>query len=152
MHRIRRQDRLFRLPATDWKALPVALILAAVVAGCGKKESATAATAGTNNVPESTQAAAPSTGQPAPNANPAPSAAKPPEIGVTVGPSTDSGLSSVQQLNRALLRFRMQNHRMPSSVEELASASGIQLPPPPPGKKYAFTGRGFVALVDNTAK
>jgi len=146
MKTLARVLKLFRLQ------IILILGIALLAAGCGKKESATAAAVAATNAPEAAQAAAPSDSQPTPNVSPAPAVAKPPEIGVTVGPSTDSNLSSVQQLNRALLRYRMQNHRMPSSVEELASSSGIQLPPPPAGKKYAFTGRGFVALVDNTGK
>jgi hypothetical protein len=46
----------------------------------------------------------------------------------------------------------MQNHRNPGSVEEASSVTGIQLPPPPAGKKYSLNGKGFVVLVDNSAK
>jgi hypothetical protein len=61
-------------------------------------------------------------------------------------------LTELQKLNRAVISFRMQKQRHPGTVEELATFAGIQLPAPPPGKKYAFNSRGLVVLVDNKTK
>jgi hypothetical protein len=127
----------------DWpqttrdKGLQLALVLGVVmlVAGCGKKESPKPATA----TPPTPPSAAPVTPMPPP-VNPGAAA------------SADADLTVLQQLNRAVINFRMQKNRNPSSVEEVASAAGIQLPAPPPGKKYAFNGRGMVVLVDNSTK
>jgi hypothetical protein len=55
-------------------------------------------------------------------------------------------------LNRSVLQYRMQNHRNPTSVEELAAFAGVQVPPPPAGKKYVFNSRGLIVLVDNSTK
>ena len=74
----------------------------------------------------------------------------PSNAGPVVVPGADSDLSVIQQLNRAAIGFRMQNRRFPSTVEELAVFANIQLPTPPPGKKYAFDKRGFVVLVDKS--
>jgi hypothetical protein len=75
-----------------------------------------------------------------------------PQVQVEAAANAESNLPIIQQLNRAALRYRMQNHRNPATVEELASAAGIQLPPPPAGKKYGFNSKGLVGLVDNPTK
>jgi hypothetical protein len=99
--------------------------------GCGKKETpAPAVTPGTTTNQQG----------------------RAPQVQVGTAANAENNLPIIQQLNRALLRYRMQNNRNPASVEELASAAGIQLPPPPPGKKYAFDKRGLVGLMDNPTK
>jgi hypothetical protein len=111
----------------------IALVLGATmwVTGCGKKESPT---------PTGTQATTNN------------QQGVPPQVKVEVSANAEGNLPIMQQLNRAMFRYQMQNHRNPASVEELASAAGIQLPAPPPGKKYAFDSRGIVVLIDNPAK
>lgn len=132
------------------KGMQLALVLgvALFAAGCGKKEGPQPAA----NTPSAPQNPA----QPAtPNAAPPPAAPvtpPPPTADTAAGAKADADLPVLQQLNRAVMGFRMQYHRNPASVEELASSAGIQVPPPPPGKKYAFNKRGLVDLVDISAK
>jgi len=143
------------------KGLQLVLVLSVALfaAGCGKKESPKPVT-NAPAAPDTTQPATPTatttptttTPTPtAPNANtppPTPSQPPPPPP-PAVAQSSDANLPILQQLNRAMFRFQMANHRSPASVEELAAAAGIQLPPPPPGKKYAINGRKMVVLMDN---
>jgi hypothetical protein len=130
---------------THQKGLYLALILgvAMFATGCGKKESA--APSATTAVPQQTAtqetaaAAAPSHGGYIP---PAPAATA----------AANAGLPVLQQLNRSVIQYRMQNHRNPTSVEEVAAFAGVQVPSPPAGKKYVFNGRGLIVLVDNPTK
>ena len=120
-------------------------------AGCGKKESpAPAATAATT--PDAAQPTNQLATQVATTPPAAPATPRPAPVNLTATANGDGDLSALQQLNRAVIGFRMQHQRNPSSVEEAAAAAGIQLPPPPPGKKYAFNNRGLVALVDSSTK
>jgi len=137
---------------TRQKGLYLALIWGVVMfaTGCGKKESpapAANATAPENTIQQTTQdatsAAAPATTSG--NAGYTP-------ISATAAANANSGTPVLQQLNRSVLQYKMQNRRNPTSVEELAAFAGVQVPSPPPGKKYAFNGRGFVVLVDNPTK
>lgn len=121
------------LRPTERVALCLALVLGVVMlaTGCGKKES------------------------PAPAAPPTAQTNQqggPPQVQVGAAANAEGNLPVLKQLNRAALRYRKQNGRNPASVEELASAAGIQLPEPPPGKKYGFNNRGIVVLMDNPAK
>ncbi len=133
--------------STGRLGVPLALILgvALFAAGCGKKESPK---------PEAnTPSASPNPAQPTtPNAAPPPVAPAPAPADTAAGAKADADLPVLQQLNRAVIGFRMQYHRNPASVEELATTAGIQLPPPPAGKKYAFNKRGLIDLVDISAK
>jgi hypothetical protein len=106
--------------------------LAIFAAGCGKKETA-APVAGPGASPE-TATVATASNRPAFSAP---------------APAINKNSSVLQQLNRAVLGFRMKNGRNPTSVEELATFAGIQVPPPPSGKKYVFNARGLVVMVDN---
>jgi hypothetical protein len=126
--------------------LQLALILtvALFAAGCGKKESPKPVV---NAPPESqtaTQAAAPNAAAPQ---TPLPAQANPT---VASGVEADPGI--IQRLNQAVMGFRLQKNRYPTSVEEVAAFANIQLPPPPAGKKYVLNGRGLIELVDNPAK
>jgi hypothetical protein len=129
---------------THQKGLYLALIwgVAMFATGCGKKESA--APSATTAAPEQTAtqetAAATAPSHPADTPSPAAMAA------------ANNGMPVLQQLNRAVLQYKIQNHRNPTSVEEVAAFAGIQVPPPPPGKKYVFNGRGLIVLVDDSTK
>jgi len=128
--------------------MALVLVVGLLAAGCGKKASPK---------PAATPPPAPQNlAQPtSPNANPPPAAPvtpPPPPVNAATAAKSDAELSTLQQLNRALMGYRMQYHRNPATVEELASAVGISLPPPPSGKKYAFNNRGLVDLVDISAK
>jgi len=79
--------------------------------------------------------------------------ATPPPVSVslpTQSSSTNSGLSQLQSLNRALLGWEMKNHRHPQTFEEFASTANFQIPDPPAGQKYAFSQKGFIVLVNST--
>lgn len=129
---------------TRRKGLYLALIggVAMFATGCGKKESA--APSATTAAPQQTatqETAAATAASHQGYIPPAPAAMA----------AADKGMPVLQQLNRSVIQYRIQNHRNPTSVEELA-ASGVQVPPPPPGKKYVFNNRGLIVLVDNSTK
>jgi hypothetical protein len=130
--------------------LGLALVVVMFAAGCGKKASPVPLA--TNAVTNTSDAAQPPTQQPAQNAVTTPVAPPAPPVNLAASANAEPGDPALQRLNQAVIGFRMQNHRNPSSVAEIVSASGIQLPPPPPGKKYAFSNRGLVVLVDSAAK
>jgi hypothetical protein len=56
----------------------------------------------------------------------------------------------LQKLNHAMMQYVARNHYKPASIEEFAAKSGIEIPPPPPGKKYTMNSRGFIVLVDSS--
>ena len=127
------------------EALYLALIwgVAMFATGCGKKESA--APSATTVAPEqtATQETAAATAPSQPVHTP---------VSATAAANADNGLTVLQQMNRSVIQYRIQNHRNPTSVEEVAAFAGVQVPPPPPGKKYVFNGKGFVVLVDDSTK
>jgi hypothetical protein len=131
---------------THQKGLYLALIwgVAMFATGCGKKESA--APSATTAAPQqtATQETAVATAPSHPVYTPAPTPA--------AMAAADKGTPVLQQLNRSVIQYRIQNHRNPTSVEEVAAFAGVQVPPPPPGKKYVFNNRGLIVLVDNPTK
>jgi hypothetical protein len=134
--------QMMRHPLTHRQGLYLALGLgvALFAAGCGNKESsAPAAGTATSTATTTPETASTPTPERPVLAPPNPEAAA----------AANKKATIVQQLNRAMIGFRMQNHRNPASVEEVAAFAGIQLPPPPAGKKYALNARGLVVLVDN---
>jgi len=131
---------------THQKGLYLALIwgVAMFATGCGKKESA--APSATTVAPEQT-----ATQETAAATAPSHPVYTPP-MPTAAAANADNGLTVLQQLNRSVIQYRIQNHRNPTSVEEVAAFAGVQVPPPPPGKKYVFNGKGFVVLVDDSTK
>jgi hypothetical protein len=53
----------------------------------------------------------------------------------------------LEELNRELRRWLVSNQRTPASFEEFISSSRMEVPPPPPGKKYVLTRKMRVELV-----
>jgi len=98
-----------------------ASILTAVLlaSGCSRKSSETA------NSPANTQAAA--------EAAPA----------VQAG-----GQADMAELDRVARVWMFRNHRRPTSWEDFAANAGVQIPPPPPGKKYVLSKDMRITLVD----
>jgi hypothetical protein len=145
--------RLVWFQSINLKSLSLVLVLGTAIfnAGCGKKESPTPVS---SNTPVSQVTNAPDAAQPVNQTTPAPAPAVVAPLPTKVDPAeaakSDTDLPAIVQLNRTILSFRMQYGRNPKSVEEAESAAGIQLPPPPVGKKYAFNNRGLIALVDNS--
>lgn len=124
-----------------WKATGVIGILTiALLAGegCGKSSK---------SAPPSAAAPSPSDSKAAQvAATPPANWTRPPAIS---GSAADSGLTQVQALNRAVLGWKMKNHRQPRSFDDFASTAGFQIPPPPAGKKYALDSKGFIILVNS---
>ena len=128
-----------RNPGWQLKTVAVLLtILALAAAGCGK--------ANTPPAPAAQSADSVTAATPAPT--PAP-AAQPVPMQTVATTSSNNAPTSLQQLNRAMIGWMRQNHRHPQNFEDFASSANIQIPDPPPGKKYALNGRGFIVLVDN---
>jgi len=55
----------------------------------------------------------------------------------------------LRPLNQALIGWIVQNRRHPATFEEFAASADIQIPTPPPGKKYILNGRGLISLVNH---
>ena len=130
---------------TQRRISPFVLVLGAAmfIAGCGKK-SDTPPVSQTPPPPQASQAAVPPVSpSPAQNSEAAPAA-----------PATNAATASadLQSLNQQLIRWVVQNHQRPKSFEDFVARANIQVPPPPAGKKYVINSRGFVALVDSSAK
>jgi hypothetical protein len=64
--------------------------------------------------------------------------------------ATDTSLTQLQVLNRALMGWMIKNHRHPRDFQEFASTANIQIPAPPAGQKYTLNQRGFIVLVIST--
>ncbi|HVV01923.1 MAG TPA: hypothetical protein VHH88_11215 [Verrucomicrobiae bacterium] len=60
-------------------------------------------------------------------------------------PLPSSGTNSVN-LNRELRRWILRNRRPPKNFEEFAATAGVDIPPPPPGKKYTIDRSMHVTL------
>jgi hypothetical protein len=121
------------------KVLCFALVLGAAMfaAGCGKGNSAGSSTA----TPQATESnPSPAAPQAVANAQPAPAA------------NAAAAEPNLQKLNHALILYKAQNHRSPTTFEEFAASANIQIPPPPPGKKYALDGSGFIVLMNNSTQ
>ena len=128
------------------------LLFALVVGGCGKSDSTPPKVVSPPTADSTSTAAVQPTPEVAPAATPAaaPTVASPPNQRMLPSPSNpaNSRLTPLQVLNRALFGWEVKNHRPPQTFEEFASSAGIQIPAPPAGKKYAFSPRGFIVLVN----
>jgi hypothetical protein len=67
---------------------------------------------------------------------------------VALAASPDGGVD-LKQLNHAYVGWIVRNRRAPNTFEEFVAWSGIQVPPPPAGKKYVIDSTGFINLVNN---
>jgi hypothetical protein len=119
-------------------------IMAAVFlfTGCGKKQEASAPV--TQPQAQPVAVAAPSATQPeAPASVIAPVVVSQSKTNAYVAPDLGS-------LSRAVRTWGLQHAGMPSSFEEFAAdpGPGVVIPPPPPGKKYAFDHKKHVILVN----
>jgi hypothetical protein len=52
------------------------------------------------------------------------------------------------ELNRTLIRWIVANKRPPANFEDFAKTSGVQIPPPPAGKKYVVGKDMHIQLVN----
>lgn len=53
----------------------------------------------------------------------------------------------IEELNRELRRYRVTYQRLPANFEEFVATTRLQVPPPPPGKKYIINRQNRVELV-----
>jgi hypothetical protein len=109
-----------------------------LVVGCTKSNNAQAAAPSSG----ATNSSATSSGSPTP-------VVYAPAAGVT---NADNTQLELQTLNKALLGWMIKNHRHPQNFAEFASSTDIQIPEPPPGKKYALNPRGFIIFADNSTQ
>ena len=106
-----------------------------VFCGCGKKETAPPA------IPPTATSGSAQTAAAAPGAQ-VPAAPLPP---VATAPQ---GGADLKDLNHAYISWVVQNHRHAKTFEEFATASGISIPPAPPGKKYVIDKAGFINVAN----
>ena len=78
------------------------------------------------------------------------SAAPLPPPGPQAAPVTaiDRSPQDIHNMERALVGWVIRNHQRPKSFEEFVASSGIQVPPPPAGKKYVIAKNMHIVLVD----
>lgn len=129
--------------------LPLSGILV-LLAGCSKKEAPAPVAAipapDTNVVtPVSAPAAAAASPADTPGntgSGPAPTPATAVHI---TGTDTDSVLAQLtHELHRSMIR-----RKLSGSFDEFVAVSHVEVPPPPPGKKYAISKQWRVVLVNN---
>jgi hypothetical protein len=117
-------------------AIPSICVLLA--SGCSKKSTNTPNaqfTAQTNQIKET--------------ANPIPAFVQPIQTASNTGSIVQvDGQPDMAELNRVARLWMYNNHRRPTSWEDFAAHAGVQIPPPPPGKKYAISRSMRVTLVD----
>lgn len=105
--------------------------------GCSRKSSDTVtvssqANTKTNQVIE--------TASPAPLAQPS----------LTAAPIVQpDGQPNLVELNRVARLWMIRNHRRPTGWDDFAAHAGVQIPPPPPGKKYLLSTDMRVTLVNH---
>ena len=116
--------------------LAVAMLLL-VATGCRKEEVAKAPAPGVEIVAQQTNM-----GAPVPQPLPTPSAPQ-----VIAPPSSGNVDETLAQLTRELRRT-MIGRKLSGSFEEFVAIRNLQVPPPPPGKKYAISKQWRVILVD----
>ena len=112
------------------------LLLALGVCGCHKAPASPPAAAA--DIPPPVAAADSSLASPLPP--PGPQAAP-----VT---ANDHSPQDIHSMERALVGWVIRNHQRPKSFEAFVAASGIQVPPPPAGKKYVIAKSMHIVLVD----
>ena len=117
-------------------AVVLGLMLGLGVCGCHKATTPPPAGAGDNSSP----VAAADSSSAAPLPPPGPPAAP-----LTVN---DHSPQDIHTMERALVGWVIRNHQRPKSFEAFVAASGIQVPPPPAGKKYVIAKSMHIVLVD----
>jgi hypothetical protein len=120
--------------------LVVALLVALLGAGCKKNEPPPPPPPPTTTLQSGSEPS---------NAGPT----VPPPASPVVAPNTTIDTSSqettLNQLTFQLRRYIGRTRSRPASFEDFAARSQLQVPPPPPGKKYAISRDMKVILVKN---
>lgn len=112
-------------------ALGLTLMMAAGWTGCGKKETPAASAPVTQ--------AAPPPQQPA---------ATPPPAAAAASPMVQNGQPDLAEMNRTLIRWIVRNRRPPANFQDFAATAGVEIPPPPAGKKYVIAQNMHIQLVN----
>jgi hypothetical protein len=129
-------DRFAGHQPKRWRVcIALALAIPLLATGCSKKGDNSTSNMASPSASDST-ATSPATPAPAGSSQP------------TSAASATNAMPDLQALNQALLQWRMQNQRVPSSFAEFAASAGINIPPPPSGKKYVINSRGLISLVN----
>jgi hypothetical protein len=123
-----------------------------LAAGCHKAPDAappptTPATVAAPDTNQNNEASAPVTvTQPPPGPpQPTPHPLADPEAPPVARPN---GEADLHQLDVSIMHWVFAHQRAPSSFAEYASSADVTVPPPPPGKKYAFGPHYHAILVD----
>ena len=127
----------------SWKTgAGILCVILALVAGggCGKSKSISS--------PVESPLSSNSIATVTPAETPPPARMQPSVPSVSVN-TNSAGLTQIQMLNRAMLGWKIKNHRLPRTFEEFANSAGFQIPAPPAGKKYALDKNGFIILVNS---
>jgi len=124
-----------RALGTLWSALITFVAISTFLVGCGREtdESASVPTSAdvSGNVSHGTPMA--------------PAEVQPQQLEVPQGADQKTIL---EELNREVKKWVMRNRRKPANFEEVVSTSHLQVPPPPPGKKYVLNSELKVELAD----
>jgi hypothetical protein len=59
-----------------------------------------------------------------------------------------TGAPDLRELDRDLIRWIVGNRRPPKNFADFAATAGVQIPPPPAGKKYIIDKTMHIQLVD----
>ncbi|PWU17249.1 MAG: hypothetical protein C5B50_11695 [Verrucomicrobia bacterium] len=118
----------------------LAMLTAMAAGGCSKHSAPVATTSANLARQEDSNAVpvpAPSPHGPGPTSEPA-----------TAAVITDSGDTdaTLRQLSVELRRYVVRSHSVPKTFEEFAAKSHVQMPPPPPGSKYAIQNQAVVLV------
>jgi hypothetical protein len=114
-------------------------VVSCLLMGCEKKAATQVSAAPSANASQN------SNGQAA--AGPAPSHTEPPQLAAPSG--ADLQARDIHQMERVLVGWIISTHHRPNSFEEFVAATQIQVPPPPPGKKYVIAKNMHILLVDS---
>ena len=112
------------------------LMLVLGVCGCHKASTPPPSVSADN--PPPVVAAAASSAAPLP----------PPGPQVAAVTAADHSPQDIHNMERVLVGWVIRNHQRPKSFEEFVASAGIQVPPPPAGKKYVIAKNMHIVLVD----
>ena len=74
--------------------------------------------------------------------------AAPAEPAVVTIPAGGDVNATLGELTRQVRRYIVRNKTTPSNFDDFAAAAHLQVPPPPPGQKYAINAKWKVVLVN----
>jgi hypothetical protein len=72
----------------------------------------------------------------------------PAAVAPTAAAAPASGAPDLRELDRDLIRWMVGNRRPPKNFADFAATAGVQIPPPPAGKKYIIDKTMHIQLVD----